>query len=810
MGALRSSLESFRKDYVYLDGLIGAWYDRVAGGDGLCLAIDRKAVRLIEWWRRRKGLADDAGLVTEVAIPFIDWTGVESVTLIEEAIYHGSTFRSVYNVVKELCASVVGSPLVVSEEARRYASIRSVIDKRTVTIGPAATPFFIDTVTSRFLEIGKPSNIEYPLIYVPFCEALTTDRVTEIASTLDKRLRGASQLSHVYTSESYSRERRMAYSNVTYVMGVDRPLADEGAAADFTKFRFFIYGSRLCIAVMSPWTINAKDICRESPLFSGDMLRVWEMIYDAADSCDGRSEAYMQRRERSLVMMANYLLSLSAFLEVSGDFREIVSGFGGGDCSLDVRDLCYLCGPELASRLVEALSFDMSPSESRPTRLSSRAGVSSIPPAYKSAYTRQMGLDIVGVGTSVSDLVSGQYSSMHWHVELKSRADMGNDSARLNFGESYASMLDRYRQFSNDCQASGDECLLLGIHKNVDLRIDNGSVVPGYVVRSTPTMRCWRTMFRSGSNEDLVRDQFLRIMNFIHGLYCRESGTGYIPRIELELILALLIKGDGKSVSPLFSSHVSCSLPQVGEEYACRRDVPSSMTGLVDAAIAYRLFAVDEKEAVTLRSAVAGRYVDGTPLTDEEDTEVSKVVKAVAQYGAVHGHDKAYFRNILNSLAYDGGALSDRLSQLRSDLAALIKNGESPDVGEMTRRFENIFDHIPRAIDKADISKEESTVERRVAEAELQGAEDVRRRQTESASAKLFIVFNLWSRYCGLGYSPRLNARIMSVAYKFFGNGRFSDGSSVSEWFQTDGSAESICGCVREVVISHLTEAIAI
>ena len=802
----------FLKAYDYLDTIIGAWHDRVTTGNALCVAIARTAPRLIEWWRRHAGISTapaQTPVVSELAIPFIDWSEVSSVTLCDEAIYHGSRFSSIYRVVRELCDSVVCSPLVVSDEARGYASIRNIIDSRALPIHAGAIPFFIDTVTSRFLELGKPYDIEYPLIYVPFSEPLTAARLTAIATALDVRLRGksgAASPSRVYTYETYSRERAASFASVTCVVSGQCLVRAGSAVADSSKLRFFADGTRLCIASMSPRTVNVDDVRRDSPLFSGQLLRVWETVYDAASASANRSIAYRLSRERGLVMMANYLLSFSDFLKVSDALSDIIKLNGGGGFSLDESDLCYLCGPRLAPKLLAALSFDMQPSVSRPTPLAVRPRISVIPVPYTVAYTRQMGLDIIGGGTSVSDLVSGQYSAMHWLVEISSRADRGDDASRLNFGESLASMFERCRHFSADNSSGADERLLLGIHKNIDERIDRGSVVPSYVVRSTPTMCYWRQMFRSGENEDLLRDQFLRVMNFIHEVYCHESGTGYVPRLELELILALLVQGDPNSVNPYFACRMTSPLPAVGEAYCCRRHVEGQVSGMVDAAVAYRLFAVDLPGSVTVRSAVAARYSGGTPLSDAQEAEVTAVVKAVARYGSLCGHAKSYIRNILCSLAYDADTLCRRLSSLRTDLAAAVRRGEPVDVAAFTQRFESIFDCFPRVVHKS----AEGAVQRRVSEAEIRGDADVRQRGLDAAASRLFVVFNLWSHYCGSGFSRRLKPRFLPSLYKAFSDKVFPDGTSASEWFRTSGYYEHIRECSRDEVISRLSEAINI
>ena len=90
---------SFLQDYKTLDCLLQNWGKRYfEKEDFLHIAISRKAPRLLEWVRLNGVGSNGIPVVTELALPFLNWQHINKVLVADEAIYHGTTFEKVLEI----------------------------------------------------------------------------------------------------------------------------------------------------------------------------------------------------------------------------------------------------------------------------------------------------------------------------------------------------------------------------------------------------------------------------------------------------------------------------------------------------------------------------------------------------------------------------------------------------------------------------------------------------------------------------------------------------------------------------------------
>ena len=95
-GTIKFIKSGFQRDYDVLNHIIEDWYEGMVNQEGLCLAISRKAPRLMEWCRQNYGaLPKPLHVVSELALPFMDMSQYKSCVVVDEAIYHGTTFSKV-------------------------------------------------------------------------------------------------------------------------------------------------------------------------------------------------------------------------------------------------------------------------------------------------------------------------------------------------------------------------------------------------------------------------------------------------------------------------------------------------------------------------------------------------------------------------------------------------------------------------------------------------------------------------------------------------------------------------------------------
>ena len=161
---------SFLQDYNTLDCLLQNWGERYfEKEDFLHIAISRKAPRLLEWVRLNGVESNDIPVVTELALPFLNWHHINKVLVADEAIYHGTTFEKVLNLVANVKGDTTGieaAPVVTTTEALNSDMIANALIEGTRIINQSTIPFYIDTIISKFFDLGKPYDVEYPLFYI--------------------------------------------------------------------------------------------------------------------------------------------------------------------------------------------------------------------------------------------------------------------------------------------------------------------------------------------------------------------------------------------------------------------------------------------------------------------------------------------------------------------------------------------------------------------------------------------------------------------------------------------------------------------
>lgn len=538
--------------------MLSAWYESLCNRDALCIAISRKAPRLLEWCEKRFKEQKPLDVVSEIALPFIDFSDVRKCSLVDEAIYHGTTYSKIFNLINEISPSteVCASPLVISEKAlAQFSSSNEIIGEDVPVISEDYANFFIDTVIKRFHQEIKPYDMEYPLLYIKLQgdkgEKYVEESLDRFQTLESQCLKKELDKTH-YRTDTYSRELNCVFSSHTYVFEyMFDDYLSQSKKPNFAKLRITRKDDMLCIAVMTPYIISDYDIENKGRIFTDEFKSVWDLIYDFASIKKFDNEELRYQTKKSLVVMANYLLSYNSFLRLK---PNLLKAFGTTEAKLLADDVKYLVGSELADKISPMMNALTKPMQTiNVFELSGHLANRFIPIVNKEAYQRRTGLLNLFTKT-LSSKVSNLFSSMHWEVEVKSRQQTpDNYYSRLRFGESYDSLMEIFKY----ADMPADE-LRLSMHSNIDSRIDQGSIVPNYV-RIDHLPYYWLRLFRSGENEDMDLDQFIRIMGFVVKQYMKCSGSDTMPLVALRMTLLMMVSEDRGQYSRYLSHIVDYS-----------------------------------------------------------------------------------------------------------------------------------------------------------------------------------------------------------------------------------------------------------
>ena len=144
------------KDYTELDRLLEQWHQKLVDGYDLCVMLSRKGPRLNEWLENQLDSNPVQHVVTENAIPFIDMQQIKRCVIADEAIYHGTTFAKVFQIVKSSVTpdvQVDALPFVVTDGAA--VRLRASLPETQLRISDKCINFFSHVKTYPCIHPSK-------------------------------------------------------------------------------------------------------------------------------------------------------------------------------------------------------------------------------------------------------------------------------------------------------------------------------------------------------------------------------------------------------------------------------------------------------------------------------------------------------------------------------------------------------------------------------------------------------------------------------------------------------------------------------
>lgn len=715
MASITDNTYSFLQEYENLNYLIDEWANQYFSKENyLHVAISRKAPRLLEWTNLRKGVCNDVPVVTELALPFFDMSQYKNVVVADEAVYHGTTFEKVLSLIEEMSSPEVrleSLPVVITADALLSSKIVKNLVHGTSVIGNAEIPFYVDTVISKFPELGKPYDVEYPLFYIDFKEEIDNailEKVLHKFADLQSKEYSVDESSiDFYEVSNYNRENDKKVVSFTYC--TDYLYQDEGyglAKPDFSKLRFFTKGNRLCVASMSPYTIPEHYIKYDSNMFPVQLRSLWEKIYSAVRKykLPNGSDLYKEQSEKSLVMAANYLLSYSHLLQVRASLLQAMQGLVENlDFYLQKEDLTYLFGKTLGIELFEQLQKINRVVKNIDFIALGNGTASIIPAVFAKNYNYQIAVDNLreGQNQNIQMMLSSVFSSMHWQVEIESRNWKRENYFRLNFGESYASIINRFRNSSS----LPTKEISRKVHRGMDERIDRGSVVPNYV-RVTNGVYCeWQRLFRSGENEDVYKDQLLRsLLTLVTDCYA-VTGTQFVSRASLEYILAvvyLLEKDNVKTIlkRKIFDKPLIVSFSQEQNMYETLMKVGDESIAIIQYALDSDVLQLDSFDNLSISStSYAQKLTVGCVLDKDTQETINSIVKYVLDFTKGVFDDEDDIRELLNFYFFNDERLNLKAlkQSVEESLTNIIKSGISDEIQmkDLSGQISTVYHRFP-------------------------------------------------------------------------------------------------------------------
>ena len=502
----------------YLDDLTLTLKNITFGRNDIVIALSRKGPRLLEYLAKHKDLFIP-NVISEHALPFLFSRIIKNsesyhLYIFDDAIYYGSTISNLIDEINAYISAydlhkrvgIAGIYVAIKEPS----SVELPNDINVYPIEPCSSGYghyFVKRVMKDLRSLGRSLEIEFPAI---------RHHVSKVLKLEDL---------HQSFKNTYG-DNNVCIINSTEGIPSLSVVWSKPDETTFRKMRLYIDDNDLVIVPIAPELFH-NDMSRLSYVSFGrnDLISsLWRRIVDELTEVyegDANSNVILRRNIcRTGVVLLNYFSSIDTYIYESPRVRSCVESMGVSlsEPTLDPDNLKYLLYDNnvsdvesiwnkmltLDDYITMPIQVNLSKSDEivyESTSLSS----AEVEPLVKVNILSVMG------SRSFEEALSVMSFNQTIMIERFSRYIRSNKHERLRFGYSFAGLWNFIRNNAN--KVSSDDITLSRLHKWVDCQIDNGSLVPQYIVDKNTSM--WTRVFRPGENEDVILSHIGRFVAFV-------------------------------------------------------------------------------------------------------------------------------------------------------------------------------------------------------------------------------------------------------------------------------------------------------
>ena len=502
----------------YLDDLTLTFKNITFGRNDIVIALSRKGPRLLEYLAKHKDLFIP-NVISEHALPFLFSRIIKNsesyhLYIFDDAIYYGSTISNLIDEINAYISAydlhkrvgIAGIYVAIKEPS----SVELPNDINVYPIEPCSSGYghyFVKRVMKDLRSLGRSLEIEFPAI---------RHHVSKVLKLEDL---------HQSFKNTYG-DNNVCIINSTEGIPSLSVVWSKPDETTFRKMRLYIDDNDLVIVPIAPELFH-NDMSRLSYVSFGrnDLISsLWRRIVDELTEVyegDANSNVILRRNIcRTGVVLLNYFSSIDTYIYESPKVRSCVESLGVSlsEPTLDPDNLKYLLYDNYVSDVEsiwnKMLTLDDYITMPIQVNLSKSDEIvyesTSLSSAEVEPLVKVNILSVMG-SRSFEEALSVMSFNQTIMIERFSRYIRSNKHERLRFGYSFAGLWNFIRNNAN--KVSSDDITLSRLHKWVDCQIDNGSLVPQYIVDKNTSM--WTRVFRPGENEDVMLSHIGRFVAFV-------------------------------------------------------------------------------------------------------------------------------------------------------------------------------------------------------------------------------------------------------------------------------------------------------
>lgn len=474
----------------------------------IVIALSRKGPRLLEYLRKNMGLKD-LNVMTEHALPFLFeniWSKSDKsyrIFIVDDAIYFGSTILALKEEI-ESYIDVYG----LEKRVHIQGIFSCIKDKESLDFGDVEVKaikdarlgyghFFVKEVMKDLRSLGKSLEVEFPEICY---ETKYSVDIYKLQFSLEE----------VFGSEKvYMIDSPIGIKSISVLLS-------DVKNSTFRKLRIFVDGCKISIVSIAP-ELMQTNLGLFRFISFGNIVQVNALWREIAKRLEGISEKLWSQKMndrnlvRTAVVLFNYFSSVDTFCYYRRSVEQAILNTVGEIVhrNVDSSNLVYLLGNEtIADEIVSAWNealgseqyYTLPISDNIENIYDNIVFESSRLSSMEADLLKATNLKMVFDSKTMKEALSAMFFNQTMMIERGSRYISVNRQERLRFGYTYQYLWNFIWGNANNIETK--DISAKEMHQWVDVQIDNGSIVPQYIL-GTGNFK-WVRVFRSGENENVL------------------------------------------------------------------------------------------------------------------------------------------------------------------------------------------------------------------------------------------------------------------------------------------------------------------
>lgn len=628
-------------------------------------AISRKMPRFLQLLQKNLGaIWDKMIIVTEFALPFLDWQKIDKIILIDDAIYYGSTFNNIYKTICQLkknikiyplcCIKAIEAPILECEQ-----------DLRTIRKPRAFSHYFVNKLSRDFNRLSYPFEVEFPVFYDDEPQGIGNSSFAENL----RRIFGENLIQIPYRADDYT--------DNSYFLQAD----------DNEEYSILLSGTQPVINKIRVY-IN-KKMMRFVPMFTTDLLQssleddnvfdpstreyaLWQFVRDSITCNDVTVASVRYLIDKSLCMWYNFILSLVLWQKESEKIKSSLKSIGNVRFVLSKREFRLLFGDLLGEKIYDMASnyIQMSPTDIIALPEQVYSDMEELPNdfSFSSFYKEQQTL-LISKAKNLDEACNMVYYLQNVMLDKLNRSFSMVDGMRLKYGNTIASVRDLISSYT-----AFDFCIS-NLHQWIDSAIDRATIVPQYIrVRENTESTKWIRVLRSGENEVPLISHWARFFMFMYKEACSFLGTKVLPLGMFNSMSSAIVYKHHSEFRKLF--HYDISFARRNHNYIIFIGNGNETCDILQVVIDFNVFSSNRSFISLQKTVLDEELTDATTIFPQATEErISKTLNEMLS-PLKNGQNEEFSLPYFNTIMKDCNIVSSSNDEIRyspDDLKNFVK-----------------------------------------------------------------------------------------------------------------------------------------